>query len=108
MVELGFSPELVAKHSLQDGIEATRQFLKIVEIDSKCEVIIDAIQNYRKKYDRSLGVFLRSPVHDEYSHTADMIRYIAMGLKYSPISREDIYVRPRITQKRQHFSGYDI
>jgi hypothetical protein len=108
MVDLGFNPDLVAKHSLQDGIEATRQFLKTVEIDSKCETIIDAIQNYRKKYDRSLGVFLKSPVHDEYSHTADMVRYIAMGLKYSPISREEIYVRSKTTQKRQNFSGYDI
>lgn len=91
MKELGFKPVLVTKHRLQDGIEATRQFLKTVEIDSKCETIVNAIQSYRKKYDKTFNVYLDSPVHDEHSHTADMLRYMAMGLKNRPIT--DIFVR---------------
>jgi phage terminase large subunit len=90
MKELGFNPVLVTKHSLADGIEATRQFLKTIEVDDSCEVIVGSIQNYRKKYDQKYDVYLDSPVHDEWSHTADMIRYMAMGCKNSPIS--DIYV----------------
>ena len=91
MKELGFKPILVTRHRLPDGIEATRQFLRTVIIDTKCEVIILAIQNYRKKFDRSFNVYLDSPVHDEHSHTADMLRYMAMGLKNKPLS--DIFVR---------------
>jgi len=94
MKELGFNPVLVTKHRVMDGIEATRQFLKYVTIDQECEVIIGAIQNYRKKYDSKFKVFLDSPVHDEYSHTADMLRYMAMGNKNRPIS--DIYVNRKI------------
>lgn len=80
--ELGFRPTLVKKHSLQDGIEATRQFLKTVRINKDCEKIIAAIQGYRKAYNQQLGVFLDKPVHDELSHTADMLRYMAMGIKH--------------------------
>jgi len=105
MVEMGFNPVLVQKHRLLDGIEATRRFLKTVVISNKCEAIVGAIQNYRKKFDRSLSVYLDSPLHDEYSHTADMIRYIAMGLLSSPIS--DIYVRETKQVKRKSL-GYDI
>lgn len=83
MKEYGFDLVLVKKHYIVDGIEATRQFLKIVEIDESCELIRSAIQNYRKKYDSKLGVFLDSPLHDEFSHPADMIRYMAMWFKHT-------------------------
>lgn len=107
MVDLGFDPVLVAYHKIPDGIEATRQFLKEVEIEEKCVGIITAIQSYRKKYDRGLGVYLQSPVHDEHSHQADMLRYMAMGCKYDPIAYSEIYVRVmRKTTKK--FSGYCI
>lgn len=88
--ELGFSPILVRKHKIQDGIQATREFLKTIEIQSNCELIISCIQNYRKKYDAKYDVFLDAPVHDEHSHPADMIRYMAMGAKHRPVT--DIYV----------------
>lgn len=84
LLDLGFSPVLVTKHLVQDGIETVRRFLRHVEIDvNECMDIIDAIQNYRKKYDDKLEVYLPQPVHDKYSHPADMLRYMAMGLKNS-------------------------
>jgi hypothetical protein len=108
MKELGFSPVLVTKHGLMDGIEATRQWLKTIEVDDSCELFIGAIQNYRKKYDSKFDVYLDSPVHDEWSHPADAIRYIAMGCKNKPIS--DIYVLNYTPRKsiRLLTSGYDI
>lgn len=108
MKELGFNPILVTKHSLADGIEATRQFLKTVEVDESCEVIVGSIQNYRKKYDQKYDVYLDSPVHDEWSHTADMIRYMAMGCKNSPIS--DIYVLAYAPKRNNRLlsKSYDV
>lgn len=82
MRELGWNLYVVKKHAIQDGIEVTRQFLKRCKIHQKCEKCIAAIQGYRKQYNQQLGVFLDKPVHDELSHSADMIRYMAMGLKY--------------------------
>ena len=89
MKRLGFRPILVRKHSLADGIEETLQFLKWVEIDESCTMIINAIQNYRKKFDKKLNLFLDEPVHDFHSHPADMLRYMAMWHKYSKIT--DLY-----------------
>lgn len=108
MRELGFSPILVNKHRVQDGIEVTRQFLKDVEIQEDCELIINCIQNYRKKYDSKYDVYLDAPVHDEHSHPADMLRYMAMGMKYKTIT--DIYVReyrPSVSIRLLN-KGFDI
>lgn len=91
MKRLGFRPILVKKHKLADGIEETRQFLKWVEIDEECTMILSAIQNYRKKFDKKLNLYLDEPLHDIHSHPADMIRYAAMGLKYSRVT--DLYVK---------------
>lgn len=106
--ELGFSPILVKKHKVQDGIQATRDFLKTIEVDESCEIILAAIQNYRKKYDSKYDVYLDAPVHDEHSHPADMIRYMAMGMKYRAI--KDIYVTKRNTAKKSKFisQSFDI
>jgi len=105
--ELGFKPILVKKHSLADGIEATRQFLKTVVIHEDCEEIIRAIQNYRKKYDSKYDVYLDTPVHDEHSHAADMLRYMAMGDKKRGIS--DIYIStPNIKSSTLLIGGFDV
>lgn len=113
MREMGFKLVLVKKHKVVDGIEAVRQFLKEVEIDESCEIIRGAIQNYRKKYDSKLGVFLDSPLHDEFSHPADMLRYMAMGLRYSsPTDNYAIGLRRNENKKESSYyrqnSGYDI
>jgi hypothetical protein len=109
LLQYGFNPVLVAKHRVHDGIECVRQFLKEVEIDDSCEIIYGAIQNYRKKYDRQLDVFLDSPLHDEWSHPADMIRYMAMGLKHNPPGEHETRAN-RLPQRRYRasFSGYDV
>lgn len=113
MKEHGFDLVLVKKHRVVDGIEATRQFLKEVEIDESCETIRLAIQNYRKKFDSKLGVFLDAPLHDEHSHPADMLRYMAMGYKYTP--PQDNYaigfrhqIRRYEPQSQNITSGFDI
>ncbi len=105
LIELGFKPILVRKHKLVDGIEATRQFLKTVQIDKHCTNIIRAIQTYRKKYDKKYNVYLDSPVHDSASHPADMLRYLAMGNSKNPIS--DIYVN-KSTKVSKASKSFDI
>lgn len=108
LLELGFNPVLVPKHSVADGIECVRQFLKEVEIDKiECPIILGAIQNYRKKFDKQLEVFLDSPLHDEWSHPADMLRYKAMGITYSPPSESEILVL-RKPNKAKISRDYDV
>jgi hypothetical protein len=73
------------KLSLQEGINAARQYLSVVEIDENCNETIISIQNYRQKYDKRLDVYLGVPEHDDYSHYADVIRYSALGLTYHKV-----------------------
>ena len=82
---LGVRCELLKRQSIQDGINAARQYLDAVIIDEKCEGTIAAIQNYRQKFDKRLGVFMGVPEHDEFSHYADVVRYSALGLTYSKV-----------------------
>ena len=93
---LGWSCKVQPKQSILDGIEATRQFLKVALIDSQCGVVpeeieekdkyttlIDAIQSYRWKYDKRLMVYLQTPEHDEASNPCDSLRYASLGIHYN-------------------------
>lgn len=109
LLDLGFNPVLVPRHRVQDGIQAVREFLKEVEIDAEEAIdIIDAIQNYQKKFDDKLGVYLDSPLHDKYSHPADMLRYMAMGIKNNPPT--NIYVTDIEVDNFDigQINGYDV
>lgn len=106
--ELKFRPIVVKKHALIDGIECCRQMLKNIRIDRSCEVTIAAIQNYRKAFNDQLGVFLDKPVHDEFSHPADALRYLAMGLKYRMPSEVCVYTERSNMEYNSRRMLYDI
>ena len=108
MKEMGFRPVLVSKHSLQDGIEATRQFLKTVQIDSECEMVVGCIQNYRKKYDQKFDVYLDSPVHDEWSHPADAVRYLAVGCKNKHMDDNYVLAYKPVNSTRLMSRSFDV
>ena len=101
MINLGFSPTLVRKHRIADGIEAVKALLPKLIISPECTTTLTALRTYRKKYDKRLGVYLDTPEHDEASHTADMIRYIAMGLRTAPVS-------PQYKKHKKINKSYDI
>ena len=104
---LGFNPVIVKKHKLLDGIEITRELLSNIIIDPRCEATIAAIQGYRKQYNEKYKVFLDNPVHDEFSHPADMLRYMAMGLKNYPLN-DNLIVDTRKVYQRYSCSGLDL
>jgi len=107
MQEMGFNPILVKKHRVNDGIEATRQLLKTIVVDAKAEDTLLAIQMYRRKYDRKFNIYLDTPEHDIYSHIADSLRYLAMGIKHNSVS--DVYVNKPITHiKHSYNNSMDI
>jgi len=105
MRELGFNTVLVKKHRVNDGIEATRHMLKTIIVDASCEETITAIQMYRRKYDKKFNILLDAPEHDIYSHMADSLRYMAMGLRHGAISQYT--VRSQI-QRQKISNSFDI
>lgn len=75
---LGINFELVTRQSLDDGIEAVRTVFPTLYIDEeKCQYLLDALQNYRRKWNNRLGQFEPLPEHDWASHPADALRYFA-------------------------------
>lgn len=65
------------KHA--EGIELVRQMLRFLWVDRTCVYSIACFKNYTKQWDDSAQVWKKDAVHDEYSHGADAIRYMALG-----------------------------
>ncbi len=62
------------------GINAARS--KIAECyfhETNCAPGIDCLDNYRKKWNDTIGHWSDEPVHDRYSHGADAFRQFAQG-----------------------------
>lgn len=78
-------------------IEAVRSVLQATQIDEdKCRSGIDALSLYRREYNEDKQVFMKNPVHNWCSHSADAFGYgaefIAMklGLKSPELLRAKI------------------
>lgn len=97
--KLGFNPIIVKKHQIVEGISEVRAMLRHTIIHPRCKTLLSAIQNYRKKFDDKYQVFLDAPVHDEHSHPADALRYLAMGLKTKPLTLNFIADKQNLSSK---------
>jgi phage terminase large subunit len=66
---------------IEDGIELVRRTLGKVWIDEKnCGKLIKALENYREEFDTKRKVYRGRPLHDQYSHAADAMRYLCCAL----------------------------
>jgi phage terminase large subunit len=67
--------------SIMDGIEAVRSALPKMWFDEeRCKDLIKALESYRQEYDNKYKVYRDKPCHDQYSHYADSMRYLALSL----------------------------
>lgn len=73
---------------LDEAIPITRKFLKKCRFDEeKCEAGIEHLKQYRKKFNKSLGVYTGES-HDEHSHAADALREAAMNAGLMVVKEE--------------------
>ena len=78
---LGIRFSVVARHRVDDGINAVRAVLPRCWFDSeRAQRGIECLRRYRAAYDARLGALGDRPVHDGFSHGADAFRYLAMGM----------------------------
>jgi hypothetical protein len=64
--------------SIQDGLELTRRALGSCWFDKvRCERGIDALKNYRFRFDKRLGTTTQTPLHNWASNGADAFRQFA-------------------------------
>lgn len=98
---------VLARSSVADGIQAVRRILPMMKIDVGCTYIIDCLNNYSKDWDDKLQVWKLTPKHDEFSHGADMLRQVAMGVRESESSNESRQAIPD-TYRKSRSSGFAI
>jgi hypothetical protein len=89
--ELGLIFKVVPRiEDKADAIEAARRFLQTTWIDSEhCGDGLKGLDNYRKKWNKTIGAFTGDPVHDYASHIADALMTGAVGLVPDRIARRD-------------------
>lgn len=87
-LELGINIQVIRRQLVNDGIEAVRIMLANTWIDQSCVDLIDALDNYTKEWDDRRGVWKNNPLHNEYSHMADAVRYAALSddISYTAVS----------------------
>ena len=71
----------VPKGSIADGIQAVRAIMTSrVYIDENCHGLIKSLENYHREWDDKKKIYAQKPKHDQFSHYADAMRYLASGL----------------------------
>jgi len=78
---LGIDPVVVPQLGVDDGINAVRRIFPRLWIDQDCKHLLEAIRQYRTVFDEKRKVFQLRPLHDWTSHSADALRYLAVGLR---------------------------
>lgn len=77
--DLKWEVEVLPNMSVAEGIRATRMMLKQAYMDrEKCARLIECLKRYRRTIPSTTGE-PSAPLHDQYSHGADMTRYVAMA-----------------------------
>lgn len=77
--KLGIIFDVTPSQSIEDGIDAGRQFWNGLFVDpKKCEVFLDLVGQYRYAFDEKTGQFTPTPIHNFTSHAADVHRYAAL------------------------------
>ena len=75
--------DVLPRTSVEDGIELVRRMIPNMTVDPSCKYIIDCLLNYSKKYDDRMKQWMTTPLHDEYSHGADVLRMMASSTRES-------------------------
>lgn len=77
--QLGINFSVAPNWRVMEGINAVRSMLKRTYFDSeKCKTLIDALSNYRYKWDQEKRALSKTPEHDWSSDYADSVRYYAV------------------------------
>jgi len=93
---MGCSVEVLPAMSIEEGIRAARTIFSRLYIDSeKCNGLLECLKRYRRIVNRKTNEPM-SPLHDKYSHGADMFRYTAQSVERMGIRvRKESKIPPR-------------
>lgn len=79
MEDLGWSVEIVPNQPVETGIKNARMVFSQLYMDrTNCARLIECLKRYRRSIPTTTGE-PAGPLHDEFSHGADMFRYLAIA-----------------------------
>ena len=82
LMDLGVRPTVVAKLSVQDGIECVRASIPKCFFDrNNCAVGLKALRHYHRQYNDKTDDWKDRPHHDWSSHAVDSFRYGCVGIR---------------------------
>jgi len=97
----GIQPKAVPELSIHDGIQAVRYTLPKMRIDStRCYDGIEALKNYKKKWNAERQAYQKTPDHDWSSHSADAMRYLCLAVR-------DKDIAATVTKRQPSFNSGD-
>lgn len=77
-----------------EGVNAMRRMLPYCHFDAdNCQAGIDHLKQYRKRYNKQLGVFT-GELHDEHSHAAHSFREAAMNSRLPQVAKDNTPKNP--------------
>jgi hypothetical protein len=81
-------------HDIEDGIEETRNYLMTCWIDKeRAKRLVQALDEYRKKWNEEMQAFSSQPLHNWASNPADAFRTLACGVASNERSMSDMFFR---------------
>jgi phage terminase large subunit len=106
----GWRVRIVPGLSVHDGINAARTLFPTIWFDrDKCADGVQALRHYRYDVDSATGQFSRNPCHDQASHGADALRYVAVAMQENRRAAYPQYMppkRPLISPRERGSSGW--
>jgi phage terminase large subunit len=78
----GRKVRVLPPQSIEDGIEAVKMMLGRAWFDRESTTRgRECLAHYRRDFNDKMGIYKDAPLHDWASHSADAMRYLAMGLR---------------------------
>lgn len=82
------NPTVLSSMSVEEGIKAVRMMFPRCYFDKDRTVrLVECLKRYKRAIHQQTGEPL-GPLHDEYSHGADMFRYVAQAIEIMPTNIE--------------------
>lgn len=79
---LGRKPRRIPMVSVQDGINAGNQSIRVATFDAeRCETGVEGLKNYRREWDEERKTFRENPVKDWAEHIGSAWRYLGLSWK---------------------------
>ena len=91
---MGRTVDVLPMTSVEEGIRAARVVFPRVYIDESCERLLECLKRYRRVVNRKTGEPM-GPLHDEYSHGADMWRYACQAIERMGVRAAKTPPKPR-------------